>query len=273
MKPTIVYRLSIAYLWLMIALNPAAARPIDYNEVSLLVRAHQSEASIKDEVASRKLMHPLTPQQESTLKSQGASDSLIQSLRNSTWIAPKDEVAAIETRDRQAKLREEMPAQPKPHVFVFNVAFGHPINLSEWGGSDYEVAFYSYRFAGEDYIQAALIDNIRTGTDVARNISLISEQEAFAQDWYPTNEVRNWRFTPYNAHADLKDNRFNFSDSVAISSHSFARPMHIDWENPILIEGQPYTFYPVYGSGGVSLYYIGKASDRSATVAVVSHRL
>jgi hypothetical protein len=43
-----------------------------------------------------------------------------------------------------------------------------------------------------------------------------------------------------------------------------------------VIDGQPYTFYPVYGAGGVSLYYyyyIGKASDRSATVAVVTHRL
>jgi len=271
-RPT-SYSLSIICIALALAINPAYARPIDYNEVSLLVRAHQSESSIKDEVAARKLMHPLTAQQESTLKSQGASDSLIQSLRSSSWIAPKEEVAAIETRDRQIKSqpREEMGTRER--VFVFNVAFGHPINLSQWGGLDYEIAFYSYRFAGEDYIEPALIDNVRTGTDVARNVSLINEGDAFARDWFPTNEVRNWRFTPYDARGDLKDNRFNFSDSVAISSHSFARPMHIDWENPVLIEGQPYTFYPVYGAGGVSLYYIGKASDRSATVAVVSHRV
>jgi hypothetical protein len=271
-RPT-SYSLSLICIAFVVAINPANARPIDYNEVSLLVRAHESESSIKNEVAARKLMHPLTAQQESTLKSQGASDSLIQSLRNSSWVAPKEEVAAIENRDRQTRSqpREEMGTRQR--VFVFNVAFGHPINLSQWGGSDYEIAFYSYRFAGEDYIEPALIDNVRTGTDVARNVSLISEGEAFARDRFPTNEVRNWRFTPYDARGDLKDNRFNFSDSVAISSHSFARPMHIDWENPVLIEGQPYTFYPVYGAGGVSLYYIGKASDRSATVAVVSHRV
>jgi len=272
MKRPTSYSLSIAALSLLLWVNPALARPIDFNEVSLFVRAHESEASIKDEVASRKLMHPLTPQQESTLKAQGASDSLIQSLRNSSWIASKDDVAAIESRDRQIRLhpREEAPANQR--VFVFNVAFGHPINLSQWGGADYEIAFYSYRIAGEDYIEPALIDNVRTGTDVFRTIPLISESDAFARDWFPTNEVRNWRFTPYDGRGDLRDNRFNLSDSVAVSSRSFTRPMQIDWENPVFIEGQPYTFYRVYGAGGVSLYYIGKATERSATVAVVTHR-
>jgi hypothetical protein len=273
MKAMVSYRLSILALPLLLVAIPAMARPIDFNELSLLVRAHESETSIKNDVNARKLMHPLTPQQESTLKSQGASDSLIQSLRNSSWVAPKDEVAAIESRERQVRLQPRDEVAARQQVFVFNVAFGHPINLSQWGGSDYEVAFYSYRIAGEDYIQAALIDNIRTGTDVARNVPLLSEGETFAREWFPTNEVRNWRFTPYDARADLKDNRINFSDSVAISSHAFARPMQIDWENPVYVQGQPYTFYPVYGAGGVSLYYIGKASDRSAIVAVVSQRL
>lgn len=275
MKRPTSYSLSAVCLFLLFALSSATARPIDFNELSLLIRAHESEASIKNEVGARKLMHPLTAQQESTLKSQGASDSLIQSLRNANWAASRDEVAMIESRDRQIKsqVREEMPGSAmNQRVFVFNVAFGHPINLSQWGGADYEIAFYSYRFAGEDHIQAALIDNIRTGTDVARNVSLISEQEAFTQEFFPTNEVRNGRFTPYDARADLRDNSVNFSDSVAISSHAFARPMQIDWQNPVFVQGQPYTFYPVYGGGGVSLYYIGKANDRSATVAVVSHR-
>ena len=256
-------------------ITPASARPIDFSEVSLLVRAHESESSISQEVSQRKLMHRLTPQQESTLKSQGASDSLIQSLHNSSWVASKEEVAVIETRDRQAQSqsREEAPMNnSRQHILIFNVAFGHPINLSEWGGSDYEIAFYSYRVAGEDYVQPALIDNVRTGIAVSRTIPLVSEGDAFAQDWYPTNEVRNWRFTPYNARGDLKDNRFNFSDSVAISSNSFARSMQIDWDNPVFIDGQPYSFYPVYGGGGVSLYYIGKATRQSAKVAVVSSR-
>src|SRR5213080_1863806 len=110
MKYSTNYNLSLICLGVLVALNSVSARPLDFNEVSLLIRVRESEASIKDEVASRKLMRPLTPQQESTLKSQGASDSLIQSLRNTSWVASKDEVAAIETRDRQTRIqpREEM---------------------------------------------------------------------------------------------------------------------------------------------------------------------
>jgi hypothetical protein len=275
MKLPAFYRLLIALLALFPLTGQLSARPLDFNEVSLLVRCRESESSIKDEVSQRKLMRPLTPQQESTLKAQGASDSLVQALRNSNLLASKEEAAAVDARDRRLAARaleNASAAAPSENVHVFNVAFGHPINLSQWGGADYEIAFYSYRIAGEDFVEPALIDNIRTGTDVSRTLPLLSESDAFSRDFFPTNEVRNWRFTPYDARGDLKDDRFNFSDSVAISSHSFARPMHIDWDSPVFIEGQPYTFYRVYGAGGVSLYYIGKASDRSARVAVVSQR-
>ena len=60
-----------------------SARPLEFSELSLLVRAHEPESSIIADAKERKLMHALTPQQEATLKSQGASDSLIQSLRTS----------------------------------------------------------------------------------------------------------------------------------------------------------------------------------------------
>jgi hypothetical protein len=274
MKHPTIYSICLAALALFAGAVNGFTRPIDFNEISLLVRSHESETSIKDEVAQRKLMHPLTAQQETTLKSQGASDSLIQSLRNSNNVASKEQVAATESRASAADSRNHEAAAPArgPKVTVMNVAFGHSINLSQWGGADYEIAFYSYRVAGEDYIQPAIIDTVRTGTDVARNITLLSEEETFSRDRFPTNETRNWRFTPYDARGDLKDNGFNFSDSVAVSSHGFSRLLQIDWDNPVTIEGQPYNFFHVYGTGGVSLYYIGKASDRGATVAVVSDR-
>ena len=272
MKHPTTYGFCVTALLLAAVSQAAFGRPIDFSEVSLLVRAHESEASIREEVASRKLMHPLTAQQESTLKSQGATDSLIQALRNANQVAPKEEVAAIETSRTATRPSKAVGAEHGPKVTVMNVAFGHSINLSQWGGSDYEIAFYSYRVAGEDYIESAIVDTVRTGTDVSRTIPLISEDETFSRDRFPTNETRNWRYTPYDARGDLKDRRFNFSDSVAVSSHSFARPLQIDWDNPVRIEGQPYNFFHVYGAGGVSLYYIGKASDRGATVAVVSDR-
>ena len=274
MKHPIIYGLLAAALVLLAGALTSFARPIDFNEISLLVRSHESESSIKDEVVRRKLWRPLTPQQEKTLKAQGATDSLIQALRNSHLVASKEEASAAEkARPHPPSPKPSQHGAPAgPNVVIFNVAFGHSINLSQWGGPDYEIAFYSYRIAGEDYIQPAIIDNIRTGTSVSRTIPLISEDEAFTRDRFPINETRNWRFTPYDAGGDLSDNRFNFSDSVAIASRSFSRPLQIDWDDPVRIEGQPYNFFPVYGAGGVSLYYIGKASDRSARVAVVSRR-
>ncbi len=270
MKRPTRYSLSILLALLLSAL-PAGARPVDFKELSLLVRAHENEASIKDEVSRRKLSATLTSQQEATLKSQGASDSLISSLRRST-VASKEEAAATERSTSTAAPAGLEPSEMNhgPRVHVFNVAFGQPINLSQWGGLDYEIVFHSYRSGGEDHIQPAFIDQFATRTEVSRTIPLITEGETFATDWYPRNEVRNFRFTPYDARGDMRDRRLNFSDSVAVTSYAVGRPTRIDWDNPIFIDGQPYTFYPVYGAGGVALYYIGRASDTSAMVAVVS---
>jgi hypothetical protein len=274
MKSPIYYRLLILAASLLIA-NQLSARPIGFSELSLMVRMHESETDIKNDVAERKLLHGLTQPQEGILKSQGASDSLIKSLRDSNLVVSKEEAAAAESAS--AHQANGSPAETQnhyPRVDVFNVAFGHPINLSRWGGLDYEIAFYSYRFAGEDHIQPALIDNVGTKTVVSRSIPLLSEGEVFTSDWFPTNGVRNWRFTPYNGvdydnRGDFRDTRsINFSDSVAVTSRSVSRPVAIDWRNPQFIDGQPYTFYPVYVGPGASLYFINASSD-SATIAVV----
>src|SRR5207302_2006499 len=279
MKSPTYYRLLIVAASLLAA-SQLSARPIGFGELSLLVRMHEPETSIKKEVAERKLLHGLTQPQENILKSQGASDSLIQSLRNSNLVVSKEEAAAAEAAAREANAPSAEIRNHYPRVKVFDVAFGHPINLSRWGGLDYEIAFYSYRFAGEDHIQPALIDQVGTRTVVYKSIPLESENEVFTEDWYPTNGVRNWRYTPYNGsggtlyngRGDFRDTRsINFSDSVAVGSYSVSRPIVIDWNAPIFLEGQPYTFYPVYGAGGVSLYFINATSD-SARVAVAFNR-
>ena len=74
------------------------AAPVNFNEVSLWVRAKETDKTIVREVTERKLAKALTPAQESTLKSQGASDSLVQSLRNSALVASSTDVAAIEPK-------------------------------------------------------------------------------------------------------------------------------------------------------------------------------
>src|SRR5437773_4947788 len=279
MKSPTYYRLLIVATSLLAA-SQLFARPIGFSELSLLVRMHEPETSIKNEVADRKLLHGLTQPQEGILKSQGASDSLIQSLRNSNLVVSKEEAVAVESaaaRESSASAAEMHPAGHHRHVLVFDVALGHPINLSQWGGLDYEIAFYSYRFAGEDHIQPALIDNVGTRTVVFRTTPFLSEGETFTSDWFPTNGVRNWRFTPYNGvdydnRGDFRDTRsINFSDTVAISSYSVSRPVAVDWNDPVFFDGQPYTFYPVYGAGGVHLYFIN-ATTYSAKVAIAFNR-
>jgi len=264
-------------------LGPLAhAEPIPFSEVSLLLRARESEPSIVQEVSQRKLVRALTPQQETVLQTQGARESLLQTLRRPENVLAPAEASAFEARREQMRGRNAAasPSDSKSDfrnnaasdkVHVFNVAFGHPINLSRWGGLDYEIAFYTYRNAGEDVVQPVLIDNVRTVTEVTRPIRFTSEDEAFTQDWFAGNEVRNRRYTPYGARGDFRDSRLNLNDTVSVRSNFASRPLTIDWQNPTVIAGQPYTFYPVYGAGEVSLYYIAKANDRTARVAVVLH--
>src|SRR5215469_3752684 len=86
----------LAAVALLLASSQLHATPVGFSELSLLVRMHEPEFSIKDEVAQRKLLHPLTQPQENILKSQGASDSLIKSLRDSNLAVSKEEAAAVE---------------------------------------------------------------------------------------------------------------------------------------------------------------------------------
>ena len=251
------------------------AQPIDYNEVSLLVRARESEPSIVQEVSRRKLVRALTAQQEQTLRTQGARDSLLQALRRPDVVLPAAEATAYEARRQQAPAGRGAASESEvvpngPNVHVFNLTYGQPINLSQWGGLDYEIAFYSYRFAGEDHVEPVMIDNVRTVSEVSRPIRFTSEHEAFSRDWFPSNAVRNWRYTPYEARMDHRDWRLEQNDTVTVRSNFASRKLMIDWQSPVYLRGQPYAFYPVYGAGDATLYYIGKANDRAARVAVVT---
>ena len=284
MKPHVIYRLSIIAAALFGLVTLARARPIDFGEVSLLVRAHEPESSIVNDVNQRKLLHALTPDQENTLKKQGASNSLIQSLRSSNLVVSKEEAAAVEAQlEKHAAARARRDSSEwdaSENVRVFDVALGHPINLSQWGGIDYELAFYAYRCAGEDVVEPAMIDNVRTGTDVSRLTMTGSEEESFggfSHDAYRRQRFMPYdndghRFTAYDARRDLKDDRFNLSNSVAVTSRSFSRTLAIDWSSPVVIKGVPYTLYPVYGAGGVSLYFIS-ASSTSVRLAVSTTRM
>src|SRR4029077_5321043 len=95
MKSPTYYRSLLAASSLLL-IPQLQAKPIGFSELSLLVRMHEPEFSIKNEIAERKLLHPLTQPQETLLKSQGATDALIKSLRDTNLVASKEEAAAVE---------------------------------------------------------------------------------------------------------------------------------------------------------------------------------
>ena len=248
----------------------ALAAPVNFNEVSLWVRAKETDKSILAEVNQRKLAKSLTPAQESTLKSQGASDSLVQSLRNSALVASSAEVAATETK---APATKPAPAPEPEHdsaadnLHVFDVTAGHPVNLSQWGGPDYEFAFNIYRYAGENIVEPVLVDTVRTYTDVAHYVGVLGTGPRTAVPHFRSAG----RLIPY-LNGDLKDDSYMIGDYISVSSHSASRGMTIDRKHPVVIPGVPYTLFPIYGVGGTALYYVGHNSDTVKLAVATPHR-
>ena len=248
----------------------ALAAPMNFNEVSLWVRAKETDKSILAEVKERKLAKALTPQQESTLKSQGASDSLIQSLRSSAFVASSAEVAAAEPKISAPKVAPapEPDRESAPETLqVFDVAAGHPINLSQWGGPNYEFAFNVYRYAGEDVVEPILVDTVGTYTDTAHYVGVLPTGPRTAVPHFRSNR----HLIPY-LNGDLKDDTHYIGDYIAVSSHSVSRGMSIDHKHPVIFKGSPYTLYPIYGAGGTELYYIGHGSDSVKLAVRVASR-
>ena len=131
-------------------------------------------------------------------------------------------------------------------LHIFEVAPGHPINLSQWGGPDYDFAFHAPTRLDEGREDAVMIDNVRTGTHVATYLGA-----GRAEDSTTIFDRRNY---------------------VSVMDHSFARALRIDRSHPVWMKGSPYTFYPVYAAGGVSLYYIGGSSHSVKLAVAIARR-
>ncbi len=233
------------------AFTSVLAEPIEFSEVSLLVRARQSEPSIVQEVGQRKLVRALTPQQEATLRTQGAAESLLQALRRPAGLLSQTDASAFETRREQSRREPQSgaPRQAAPEhgrgagddLHVFEVSIGHPINLSQWGGPDYEFAFNAQTRLDEGRDDAVLIDNVRSATHAATYLGA--------------------------GRPDDSTTIFDRRNYLSVTDHSFTRGLRIDRRNPVWMKGTPYTLYPVYAAGGVSLYYIG-STDETVKLAV-----
>ena len=228
----------------------ASARPIDAREVSLLLRAKESEASIVREINDRKLLRKLSPEEEKRLRGDGASDILVRTLRSDSVLYSQADVVAYEKREAAAAQKRGPAAEALDRetsaqdVRMFNVAFEHPVNLSYWGGPDLEVVFH--RQPRIDFGQTPdfhLINPIGTGIHTSTYLGF------GAAGWVGGEAAY-----------------------TSATAHSFARPMWMDRSNPVSLKGLPYMLYPAYAAGDVALYYVCDASADSVRLALIARR-
>jgi hypothetical protein len=242
MKPHKLQTYAIA-LFLALAAS-AFARPLEFSELSLLVRAHESDSSVISIAASRKLSHPLTPAQEATLRAQGASDSLLRSLHNSNLVLSPAAATAYENASfapAAARTSSDSALPKRQNVAIIDVAVDQPVNLSQWGGPDIDLAFRAREIVDTGRPELDLIETAGTANHYA------TYRGVRVPGWEPVDP-----------------------EYTSIVAHTFARPLRISWSNPVRIDDVPYLLYPIYAVRGVSLYYIGRMSDDLVRVAVIS---
>lgn len=256
-----------AFSLCLVAAAPAA-QPMEFNEVSLLVRAHESEPAIVREVNQRKLAQKLTADQEAKLKTQGASGSLIDSLRKNDVVLADSDLAAYRARKTGAVNAGDHSARSssglsRDDIQILDVGVGEPVNLSAWGGVDREFVFArrpinDFRFARCDMNENDFDNYRRSGERLTTDeVQMIEPNGSFTHyATYLGVRAGGWADMP--------------ADYTSITAHAYARPIAIQRHNPVMVPGVPYSLYPIYAAGGVSLYYIGRMSDEVVRVAVAS---
>jgi hypothetical protein len=125
---TKVWQISAVAILSALGVPTASARPIEFSEVSLLVRSHESNPEILDQVRTRKLLHPLNAQQEDLLKQEGANDELIRGLRDSRFALSAAEANAFGAEEQRiaahrhdTRERHEENASVPDNVRIFDV--------------------------------------------------------------------------------------------------------------------------------------------------------
>jgi hypothetical protein len=96
---TLLACLALTFAWTV----TSHAAPLGFPEVSLLVRMGEAEGYITGQLAERRLLRALTPEQETRLKTEGASEGLLRALRQPANVLPTAEAVAFETWSAEQK--------------------------------------------------------------------------------------------------------------------------------------------------------------------------
>jgi hypothetical protein len=269
MKPHVRQLLACGAIALTLLPFPVPAAPLHFSEISLMVRARESEASITQDVSQRKIAQKLSADQEARLKKEGASDSLISTLRNATVVPAENAPAAtVHGGARSVAGADDTAADDRgyknggPNVQIIDVGVGEPVNLSTWGGADREFVF-----------------SPRSITDLRRTYSFYEKAnfpyyrdplaEPTTDELTMVEPIGTW--THRSTYLGVAQWQPLLADYTAATEHSLTRPIGVQRHSPVFVPGVPYTLYPIYGAGGVSLYYIGRISNDVVRLAVISH--
>ena len=119
------------------------AAPVTFKEISMLVRNGEREQFVFGEVEKRKLLQPLSKQEEAALAGMGASAALLNALRSQTLLAPPEMVAAYKARlhtpapaaqpplvEDAARAMLVAPPQPSPAVANVTAAISYAKNAA-----------------------------------------------------------------------------------------------------------------------------------------------
>ena len=105
--------LPLAVMYLLLAYS-AAARPMTWKDVGLMLRAGYSSESVSREAATRRVIEPLDPVAEKMLVEAGANPALIQACRTGTFgVPPEDLAKAQQQLESDAKRRELQAAESR----------------------------------------------------------------------------------------------------------------------------------------------------------------
>jgi hypothetical protein len=85
--------------------------PVTFKEISMLLRNGEQQQFIFSEAENRKLLQPLSRQEEAALTALGATPALLNALRSTALLAPPEAVAAYQARMQKLQESSQPPAQ------------------------------------------------------------------------------------------------------------------------------------------------------------------